>query len=144
MLDPRESAENAMAAKALRNAQMDTLRRAIAKRHAQLLGDTQEDVERARQETYGELAGPVTDVGDRAAAALLADLDQAEVSRDLRELENVEAALGRIKDGTFGQCIECDAEIELERLRAYPIAMRCVRCQRMHERTFAQPAAPRM
>lgn len=133
-----------MASKALRTAQLDILKRAIARRYAQMLEDTREDVERAREETFGALAGPVPDEGDRAAADLIADLDQAEVSRDLREMKNIEVALARIKDGTFGYCAECSAEIELERLRAYPIAIRCARCQRVHERTFAQPGAPRL
>lgn len=133
-----------MAPKALRSAQLDILKRAIAKRYAQMLEDTREDVERAREETFGALAGPVTDEGDRAAADLLADLDQAEISRDLREVKNIEAALARIKEGTFGNCANCGAEIELERMRAYPIAIRCVRCQGVHERTFAQPGVPRL
>ncbi len=133
-----------MKAKAIRNAQLDILKRAIARRYAQLLEETREDVERAREETFGALAGAVTDEGDRAAADLLADLDQAEVSRDLREIRNVEAAMARIHEGTFGNCADCDAEIEIERLRAYPIAIRCVRCQGARERTFAQPGMPRL
>jgi len=133
-----------MAPKALRSAQLDILQPAIARRYAEMLAETCEDVERARQESFGELAGPVTDQGDRAAASLLADLDQAEVSRDLREVKNLEAALARIRAGTFGSCADCGAEIELERLRAYPIAMRCVRCEGTHERTYAPSHGPRL
>ena len=133
-----------MPARELRRAQLDILKRAIARRYAQLLEETREDVERARQETFGAVAGPVTDEGDRAAADLLADLDQAEVSRDLREVKNIEAALARINEGTFGACADCGAEIDIERLRAYPIAMRCTPCQHVHERTFAQTAGPRL
>ena len=47
---------------------------------------------RAREETFGELAGPVTDPGDRAVADLLSDLDHAEVSRDVAELRAIDAA----------------------------------------------------
>ncbi|HEX5611028.1 MAG TPA: hypothetical protein VFX67_00120, partial [Burkholderiales bacterium] len=57
-----------MAPRALRSAQLDVLKRAIARRYEELLQDTREDVERAREETFGALAGPVTDQGDRAAA----------------------------------------------------------------------------
>lgn len=134
----------AMPTKALRRAQLDILKRAIAKRYEELLQETREDVERAREETFAAVAGPVTDEGDRAAADLLADLDQAEVSRDLRELKNIEAALARISDGTFGSCVECGVEIDIDRLRAYPIAMRCAPCQHVYERTFAHPGRPRL
>jgi RNA polymerase-binding protein DksA len=135
---------NSMAPKALRSAQLDILKRAIARRYAEMLAETREDVERAREETFGALAGPVTDEGDRAAADLLADLDQAEISRDLREMKNIEAALTRIREGTFGSCADCGAEIEIERLRAYPIALRCLRCQSTRERTYAHAAGPRL
>lgn len=133
-----------MPTKTLRRTQLEVLKRAIARRYQELLQETREDVERTRQETFAAVAGAVTDEGDRAAAGLLADLDQAEVSRDLREVKNVEAALARIESGTFGTCADCGAEIDIERLRAYPIAMRCARCQQRHERTFAHPGRPRL
>jgi len=126
-----------MTLNALRNAQIEVLKRTIARRHAELLEETREDVGRARDESYGALAGPVTDSGDRATAGLLADLGQAEISRDLRELQELEAALARIDQGTFGKCIECGVEIAFKRLAAYPVATRCAGCQSLHERTYA-------
>ena len=133
-----------MTLNAFRRAQFEGLKRMLATRHAEMLGEMQEDVARARQETYGAVAGPVTDIGDRASADVLADLAQAEVSRDLRELQEVEAALARMDAGTYGRCMDCDAEIDADRLRAYPTAMRCSRCQATHERTFAHPGAHRL
>jgi signal-transduction protein with cAMP-binding, CBS, and nucleotidyltransferase domain len=41
----------------------------------------------------------------------------------------------------YGICIDCEQEIEYERLCAYSTAKRCARCQNVHERTFA--TAPR-
>jgi DnaK suppressor protein len=133
-----------MTLKALRDAQIEVLKRAIATRHAQLLDETCEDVERASQETYGALSGSVTDLGDRASADLLADLGQAEISRDLRAVTELEAALARMDAGTYGYCAECGAEIPFDRLRAWPVATRCTRCQVTHERTFAHPREPRL
>jgi len=131
-----------MTARALRSAQIDELKRLIARRHEELLGETREDVERAREETYGAIAGPVTDMGDCASADLLSDLDQAEVSRDVRDVSEHEAALVRIDEGTFGSCTQCGNEISFERLVAYPVARRCVPCQRLHERAFSTPGHP--
>jgi RNA polymerase-binding transcription factor len=123
-----------MTLNAKRNAQIEVLKRTIAKRHADLLEETREDVARAREESYGALAGPVTDTADQATADLLSDLDQAEISRDVRELDALEAALARIDQGTFGTCIECTAEIDFKRLAAYPVATRCAGCQSVYER----------
>ena len=133
-----------MTLNALRTAQIEVLKRAIAKRHADLLEETREDVARAREESYGALAGPVTDTADRATADLLSDLRQAEISRDVRDLEELEAALARIDQGTFGTCIECGAEIAFKRLAVYPVATRCAECQRGCEQMFAPPGESKL
>lgn len=45
-------------------------------------------------------------------------------------LEQVEAALGRVEQGTFGRCENCGQEIERERLEALPYTSLCIRCAR--------------
>jgi RNA polymerase-binding transcription factor DksA len=47
-----------------------------------------------------------------------------------------------MRDGTYGECIDCGCDIPEERLLANPIAVRCVQCQDMFERTHAQGATP--
>lgn len=46
------------------------------------------------------------------------------------ELEKIDAALSRIKQGTYGACSNCQGEIPIERLRAYPQADACLDCQK--------------
>lgn len=50
------------------------------------------------------------------------------------ELDQIEYALERIEDGTYGSCEECEAEINIERLKALPFASLCINCQRASER----------
>ena len=116
--------------------QRDQLTRALERRREALLEELMRDAARARDEQFGELAGPVTDIGDESVAALLADLDQAELSRDVAELREVEAARKRLADGAYGICADCGAEIGFERLQAEPAAARCVECQAHHEKTY--------
>ena len=66
---------------------------------------------------------------ERSVADLLVDVNLAEVSRDIEELRDVEAALVRIDKGTYGVCGECGAEIGQDRLTAVPAASRCYDCQ---------------
>ena len=47
-----------------------------------------------------------------------------------KELEKINAALGRIEKGTYGACSNCNKEIPLERLLAYPQAERCLDCKK--------------
>jgi len=42
----------------------------------------------------------------------------------------VQAALQRIAEGTFGICLECEEPISVARLNAMPWAMLCIRCQK--------------
>src|SRR3712207_1626211 len=57
------------------------------------------------------------------------------ISGDLRqELDDVERALIRIANGTYGFCEECGEPINPERLEARPAATYCIRPQRERER----------
>jgi RNA polymerase-binding transcription factor DksA len=78
----------------------------------------------------------------RRRDALIADLDQAELSRDVDELRGLEAARERIASGDYGVCVDCERDIGFERLRATPSAIRCIACQTLHEKTFAGPGNP--
>lgn len=49
-------------------------------------------------------------------------------------LRMIEAALRRIREGTYGKCGECGEEIKTERLEALPFADMCVKCQQLEER----------
>jgi len=44
-------------------------------------------------------------------------------------LQQVRAALERIRDGSFGICMDCEHTISPKRLEAVPWALRCIRCQ---------------
>ena len=108
----------------------------IEERSAALREEIHREVSRGRDEPYAAVAGATHDSGDEALADLVADLGNAEVTRDLGELRELEAARRRIADGSYGVCADCGAEIPLERLRAQPGAARCAACQTRHEKTY--------
>lgn len=77
---------------------------------------------------------------ERAADAFDASLLASEressartLEQDFRLLREVEAALGRLRDGTFGICRRCEEEIASKRLQAIPWATYCVPCQEKAE-----------
>jgi RNA polymerase-binding transcription factor DksA len=45
-----------------------------------------------------------------------------------QSIRDVQAALARIEDGTYGICARCGEEISEGRLRVMPEATRCVNC----------------
>ena len=79
------------------------------------------------------LRNRLEDTDDWAAADAMAHQDIALVSRDLAELAEVEAALARLADGSYGECADCGMSIPAARLLAYPTARRCVTCQEAAE-----------
>jgi DnaK suppressor protein len=62
------------------------------------------------------------------------DLAIRNVDRDSTLLRQVKAALGRIHDGSFGTCMDCEETISPKRLAAVPWATRCIRCQEAADR----------
>lgn len=75
--------------------------------------------------------------GDVMDAAM--DTAQDEISSQLaevesRELTRIEEALERLREGSFGDCEDCEKPIPLARLQAVPYATMCIECQRKQEK----------
>ena len=109
---------------------------AIRERRRALLEEVAEGIARVREDGREALADGVPDSGDQAQADLIGELDLAYAKRDLGELEELDGAARRLADGSYGICLDCGADIPLERLQARPGAPRCVDCQRRHEVTY--------
>ena len=56
------------------------------------------------------------------------------VDRESHLLRQVKAALGRIHNGSFGTCAECESAISPRRLAALPWALLCIQCQEVSDR----------
>jgi DnaK suppressor protein len=63
------------------------------------------------------------------------DLAIRNVDHESALLRQVKAALRRIRDGSFGLCMDCESPIGPKRLAAVPWASRCLKCQETAERT---------
>lgn len=79
---------------------------------------------------------------DDAVADAAAEMDVAMVIRESEELSHIEAALARIADGSYGLCADCGDEIAQPRLKAYPMAARCIACQEKHEQLHGLARTP--
>ena len=73
------------------------------------------------------LADTATETVDREIGSTLEEHDE-------RLLAEIDAALQRIEDGTYGKCVNCGASIPEERLEAMPWATLCIDCKRKEER----------
>jgi DnaK suppressor protein len=73
------------------------------------------------------------DEADESLRTLLRDTRMRLAEVDAQRAQMMEAALARLRDGTYGQCIDCGGNIEAKRLDAVPWAVRCVECQESAE-----------
>ncbi len=79
-----------------------------------------------------------TQAGDAADAAFGTGTDEilsklAEM--EARELAQLERAIKRLEQGTYGRCEVCDKRIPVARLNALPYSTTCIQCQRVMERS---------
>lgn len=92
--------------------------------------------------TLAAALGHATDDSDGDASPDTSELDALRYQQGMSAavatltraaLADVEAALARVEDGTYGACLDCSAPIPVERLEAMPAAGYCVSCQQSRE-----------
>lgn len=74
------------------------------------------------------------DLADVASSTFEREKGLALESSVQHMLTQVEEALQRIEDGTYGICMRCGNPIDLARLRVLPSATLCIRCKELEER----------
>lgn len=113
---------------------LDAAERALRMRYDELWADVRRELEKHRGSQYEDLIQGAADPEDAATADLLVHLNLTEIDRDVDELRAVQAALARLKRGTYGICARCGQRIPAERLRALPHAALCIEDQERAER----------
>lgn len=114
-------------------------------RFRELLLEERKRVVAALQNLHDDHAGTLTDESGEEAAFdnHLADTATETYDRELdytleenseHVLADIDAALKRIDDGTYGICTNRGEQIPVERLEALPWATLCIDCQRERER----------
>jgi RNA polymerase-binding protein DksA len=118
---------------------------AIDTNHFQeLLLEERKRVVAALKNLHDDHAGTLTDESgeesayDNHLADTATDTYDRELDYTLEEsaghmLSEIDSALGRIDDGSYGKCTSCARQIAAERLEARPWATLCIDCQRSRE-----------
>jgi len=91
------------------------------------LGMELEDLGHTKQSsTAGDSADAAFDSSGEELASQLAEIES-------REMQQIERALKRLKQGTYGLCEACNCKIPVIRLNALPFSTLCIKCQREME-----------
>jgi DnaK suppressor protein len=108
----------------------------LTKYRKTLLEEKQRLLNNSRNALQNELSMSTDDLPDET------DLAANEISQNLifklrdRErqlLSKIDEALGRMDDGTFGTCKDCEEPIEPRRLEARPVSTLCIACKEKQE-----------
>ena len=92
------------------------------------LADQNEDMKNlVKTVDSGDEADVAADVIDRALLTALG-------TQDANRLQQIDNALDRINQKTYGRCIKCGKEIPQERLEVLPYALMCITCASEEER----------
>ena len=70
-----------------------------------------------------------SDMGDLSTLSLSSDLSASLVTRYSKMLKQLDQALERIEEGTYGLCEECGRKIDDRRLEILPSTLYCTPCQ---------------
>jgi RNA polymerase-binding transcription factor len=114
-------------------------------RFRELLLDERKRVVAALQNLHDDHAGTLSDeageevafdnhLADTATETYDRELDYTLEENSEHVLAEIDAALKRIEDGTYGTCTSRGEQIAVERLEARPWATLCIDCQRERER----------
>ena len=101
--------------------------------------ELQSDIARLGDEAR---AAGEAEVGDPTDAATISEATSESLQEDAlasQTLVEVQDALRRIEDGTYGKCIQCGREIEPVRLEAIPWARYCLKDQEKYDRAAHVP-----
>jgi DnaK suppressor protein len=99
-----------------------------------------EDIAKVLKTRLFELTGHLAEIDSELRKPLSADSEERATdlenqdalegikNSEIQEIRQIQGALKRIAEGTYGVCVQCGAEIDPKRLKALPIAARCISC----------------
>ena len=98
------------------------------------------DVEKNFKNSQSESTEPVADITDDAARIYSNQLMTNLGEQDWEKLKQVDEALEKIRDGSYGTCSTCEKPIPEVRLDVLPFAKFCVECLSKIENEAQNPA----
>lgn len=100
-----------------------------------------DNLKRSPIEATGDISAHSTHMADQGTDNFDRELALNLASSRQDSIYDIEDAIRRIDDGTYGACEVCGSGIERARLKALPFAKKCMHCQNAAERgrTFYRP-----
>jgi len=111
---------------------LEQIKKKLIEKKNEILSSLKKEVEEEISEVESDsVIGDIVDEANNVyELQVLSRLSQKEQDK----LEEINAALQRIEEGTYGKCVVCGKPIEEKRLLAIPEAKKCIKCKAAEER----------
>ena len=115
------------------NLRRESLRRILLERRHAVMREIEGLIGNRIDDEMQRSIDSAPDVGDQALldSERVRDISILEMRNRVRQ--QIDDALIRLEEGTYGRCADCGVEISEKRLKAVPFARRCVACQEKAE-----------
>ncbi|HZN18668.1 MAG TPA: TraR/DksA family transcriptional regulator [Micromonosporaceae bacterium] len=116
-------------------AETEKIRAALAGRREELRSEydqTLAEIAELQRDRLTDSAGD--DQADTGTKTFEREQEISLANNILERINQVERALERLDDGSYGWCERCGNQIPVERLAAFPSATLCVACKQLEER----------
>ena len=108
---------------------LKTIRDALVIQRQQLMS-----VMQSTQAQMAEKNTGLADMIDRASDGFEDELAIGLMRIEAAQIEDIEAAIARIDERTYGICVTCERAIPRKRMEVLPFALRCLNCEGTRER----------
>lgn len=90
----------------------------------------------SQRDSTGDLSGYAYHMADVGTDNFGREMELNIASSGNERLRLIEEALERTDEGTYGKCVSCDNDINIDRLKAIPYARLCIECARELEKKY--------
>ena len=124
--------------KKLSKKELNEFKKLVLKRKEEILDEikhiTEDTLKKSQKEASGDISGYTYHMADVATDTYDREFSLGLASNERKFIYELDDALKKIEDGTFGICEECKSPIAKTRLKAVPYARLCLKCQEKREK----------
>ncbi len=130
---PKANAQSQSPKGAILDLRTESLRKILVERRQAVMKEIEGQIGERISDEMQRRIDSAPDLGDQALLDSERGRDISLMEMRNRVRQQIDEALARLEEGTYGLCADCGIEISEKRLKAVPFARRCVACQEKEE-----------
>jgi len=119
------------------NERAEALRKFLIQKREQIVKEAKIEISKYIKGETRQLVDTALDDGDWSVVDLSEDISLRQLSNHREVMVKIDAALGKLQEGTYGICEDCGGKISKERMKVLPFAIYCRDCQEKVEQLEA-------